>query len=100
MPSARVEILNQDIDPEGKTHSYYRMLVNRKHFKYIAIDPGIYKVDDLCFSPMLEMLPSISLRRLELWPYLANSSKSNAILRRDLQEYSPFNQSSVASKVL
>ena len=54
----KVEILNQDIDPDGSTPSYYRMLVDKKHFKYITIDPGIYEVDDLCFPPiLLELLP-------------------------------------------
>ena len=58
MHLTKVEILNQDIDPEGNTPSYYRMLVNKKHFKYITIDPGIYEVDDLCFPPiLLEKLP-------------------------------------------
>jgi len=58
MHLTKVEILNQDIDREGNTPSYYRMLVNKKHFKYITIDPGIYEVDDLCFPPiLLEKLP-------------------------------------------
>ncbi|TVY23383.1 hypothetical protein LHYA1_G007604 [Lachnellula hyalina] len=58
MYPTHVEILNQEIDPEDKTPSYYRILVNRKHFKYINIDPGIYEVDDLCFPPILvENLP-------------------------------------------
>ncbi|KAL5347507.1 hypothetical protein ACLOAV_007819 [Pseudogymnoascus australis] len=55
----KVEILNQEIDPEGSTPSYYRMLVDKRSFKYITIDPGIYEVDDLCFPPvLLELLPS------------------------------------------
>ena len=35
------------------------MLVDRKHFKYITIDPGIYEVDHLCFPPILleKLLP-------------------------------------------
>ncbi|OBT87717.1 hypothetical protein VE02_04085 [Pseudogymnoascus sp. 03VT05] len=54
----KVEILNQDIDPDGNTPSYYRMLVDKTSFKYITIDPGIYEVDDLCFPPiLLELLP-------------------------------------------
>lgn len=58
MHLTKVEILNQCIDSEGKTPSYYRILVNKKHFKYITIDPGIYDVDDLCFPPiLLEKLP-------------------------------------------
>ncbi|KFY26668.1 hypothetical protein V493_03939 [Pseudogymnoascus sp. VKM F-4281 (FW-2241)] len=59
MPPTKVEILNQDIDPDGNTPSYYRMLVDKKHFKYVTIDPGIYEVDDLCFPPiLLAILPS------------------------------------------
>lgn len=58
MQPAKIKILNQEIDPDGRTPSYYRMLVNEKHFKYITIDPGIYEVDDLCFPPiLLEKLP-------------------------------------------
>lgn len=49
----QIEILNQEINPEDKTPSYYRILVNRKHFKYITIDPGIYEVGVLCFPPVL-----------------------------------------------
>ena len=48
-----VEILNQEIDCEGNTPSYYRMLVNKKDFKYITIEPKIHEVDDLCFPPIL-----------------------------------------------
>ncbi|TVY83328.1 hypothetical protein LSUE1_G001753 [Lachnellula suecica] len=51
--SEMVEILNQEIDCEGKTPSYYRMLVNKKQFKYITIEPNIYEADDLCFPPIL-----------------------------------------------
>lgn len=54
----QIEVLNQEVDPEDKTPSYYRILVNRKHIKYVTIDPGIYEVDDLCFPPILvEKLP-------------------------------------------
>jgi len=45
--------LNQEIDCEGDTPSYYRMLVNKKDFKYITIEPKIYEVDDMCFPPIL-----------------------------------------------
>lgn len=58
MHRTKVEILNQDVDPDGKTPSYYRILVDRKHFKYVTIDPKIYEVKDLCFPPALvEKLP-------------------------------------------
>lgn len=57
MSPTTVEILNQEIDREGNTPSYYRILVNKKHFKYITIDANIYDADDLCFPPvLLEML--------------------------------------------
>jgi len=59
MYPTQLEILNQEIDPEGQTPSHYRILVSEKHFKYVTIDPGIYEVDDLCFPPALvEKLPS------------------------------------------
>ena len=58
MSPTAVEILNQEIDCEGNTPSYYRMLVNRKHFKYLTIEPGIYEDDDMCFPPtLLSKLP-------------------------------------------
>lgn len=44
-----VEILNQEIQCEGNTPSYYRILMNKKHFKYITIEQKIYKVDNLRF---------------------------------------------------
>jgi hypothetical protein len=49
MSHTMVEILNQEIDTEGKMASYYRMLVDKEHFKYITIDSGVYEADDLCF---------------------------------------------------
>ena len=55
-----VEILNQEIDCAGNDAGYYRMLVNRKHFKYITIEPNIYEADDLCFPPvLLSILPPL-----------------------------------------
>ena len=55
----QIEVLNQEVDPEDKTPSIYRLLVNKKHIKYVTIDPGIYEVDDLCFPPILvEKLPA------------------------------------------
>ncbi|KAK0111010.1 hypothetical protein ONS95_001390 [Cadophora gregata] len=48
-----IEILNQEVDPDDKTPSYYRILWKQQHIKYITIDPGIYEVDDLCFPPDL-----------------------------------------------
>lgn len=50
-------ILNQEIDRNNEP-SYYRMLVDGKHFKYITIDAGTYEVDGLCFPPdLLQNLP-------------------------------------------
>lgn len=55
----QIEVLNQEVDPEDKTPSSYRLLVNKKHIKYLTIDPGIYEVDDLCFPPcLIEKLPT------------------------------------------
>ena len=54
----KIEILNQEIDPNDTEPHYYRMLVNRTYFKYITIETGCYEVDDLCFPPiLLEKLP-------------------------------------------
>ncbi|KAJ8070519.1 hypothetical protein OCU04_000893 [Sclerotinia nivalis] len=59
MPPTTITILDQDVDVEGNTPSYYRMLVNNEHFKYITIDPKIYQVDDMSFPPvLLSMLPA------------------------------------------
>lgn len=44
MSPSKIEILNQDIEPDGSTPSEYRMLVGGKHIKYITIDLGIYEV--------------------------------------------------------
>ena len=58
MSHTAVQILNREIDTEGSTPSYYRMLVDKAHFKYIAIDPGVYEANDLCFPLiLLEKLP-------------------------------------------
>ena len=68
----QIEVLNQEVDPEDKTPSYYRILVNRKHIKYVTIDPGIYEVDDLCFPPILvEKLPKLD--RMSIWHRHQNS---------------------------
>ena len=58
MDRPNIEVLNQEIDCEGSEPSHYRMLVDRSYFKYITIDPAVYEVDDLCFTPiLLEILP-------------------------------------------
>lgn len=48
-----IEILNQEIDSEGKAASNFRILVDKKHFKYLTIDPHIYKTNDLCSESIL-----------------------------------------------
>lgn len=54
----KVEILNQEADPDDSGLSHHRILVERTHFKCVTIDPGIYDIDDLCFPPiLLEILP-------------------------------------------
>jgi len=60
MHPTTVEVLNQikKLIMRVIRLSYYRMLVNKKYFKYITIDPSIYEADDLCFPPiLLEKLP-------------------------------------------
>lgn len=55
-----LQILDYEVDPDGAGPSFYRMLVNKKEVKYIAIDPKIYDVDDLCFPPiLLTSLPTL-----------------------------------------
>ncbi len=57
----KVGILNQEADPDDSEPSHHRILVDRTHFKCVTIDPGIYDIDDLCFSlVLLEMLPPFS----------------------------------------
>lgn len=57
MDPPKIKILNQEID-RNMEPSYYRMLVDGKHFKYITIEAGTYDIDDLCFPPdLIEKLP-------------------------------------------
>lgn len=46
-----IEVLQASIDPADQ--SEFRILVDRKHIKYINIDPGLYDVPDMCFGPSL-----------------------------------------------
>lgn len=54
-----LKILHQTID-DTDSESYYHVLVDGKHFKYISIDFEVYEVDDLCFPPaLLSKLPPL-----------------------------------------
>lgn len=57
------EILNQYfMDSEGPNcPSFHRILIERKHFKYIRIEAGVYDLDDLYFPVILE-------KKLPLFP--------------------------------
>lgn len=53
-----VEVLQASIDPADQ--SEFRILVDRKHIKYINIDPGLYDVPDMCFGPsLISLLPPL-----------------------------------------
>lgn len=49
----KIEVSKQETDPDDSESSHHRILVDRTHFKYVTIDPGVYGIDDLCFSPSL-----------------------------------------------
>ncbi|KAL5365164.1 glycoside hydrolase superfamily [Aspergillus floccosus] len=52
----RIELLQAEVDENN--HSFFRLLVDGRTIKYIAIEPGIYSTQDMCFSPSLvSMLP-------------------------------------------
>jgi hypothetical protein len=75
----KVEVLNQEIDPKGKTPSYHIMLADKTSFKYITIYRRIFQVDDLCFSPiLLEMLSPFPRRQTR-----------TVVVSRKQQEVSP-----------
>lgn len=46
-----VKIHELSVDPHDD--SYYRLLVNGEHFKYITIQPGLYAVDDMSWPTKL-----------------------------------------------
>ncbi|PQE19929.1 alpha-galactosidase A precursor protein [Rutstroemia sp. NJR-2017a BVV2] len=50
----RVEILNQDTDIANIEPSFFRILLDGKHFKYITIDPGTYSTKELCLTSVLQ----------------------------------------------
>ncbi len=97
----QVEILNQEIDPQDKTPSYYRILVNRKHIKHVTIDPGIYNVDDLCFPPIpVEKLPPLPKGDWNWGRISQNIGNPTPFFAETLKKNSSFHHSSVASKNL
>ena len=54
-----LKILHLSVDDTG-LESYYRVLVDGNHFKYISIDPGVYEVEDLTFpQALLSKLPPL-----------------------------------------
>ncbi|KAG6867139.1 hypothetical protein C0993_006393 [Termitomyces sp. T159_Od127] len=53
-----IKVLGFSVDPSDE--SYFRILVDGKHFKYLTIDTGLYRVDDMCFEPsLISMLPPL-----------------------------------------
>ncbi|KAI9739836.1 MAG: hypothetical protein M1835_003191, partial [Candelina submexicana] len=55
--AASLHLLNLEVDNQVE-ESYFRILDNDKHVKYISIDVGIYNTEDLCFEPvLLSILP-------------------------------------------
>ena len=46
-----VQLLQCSVDESDE--SEFRFLVNRKHVKYVTIDPGLYTARDMCFAPAL-----------------------------------------------
>lgn len=54
-----IKILRMTVD-ETDDDSYYHLLVDGQHFKYISIESGSYDFDDLCFPPgLLSNLPQL-----------------------------------------
>ncbi|KAI9748212.1 MAG: hypothetical protein M4579_007286 [Chaenotheca gracillima] len=54
-----IAILHMSVD-ENEEDSYFRLLVDGRHFKYISIEANVYAVDDLVFPPsLLSQLPPL-----------------------------------------
>lgn len=54
-----LKILHMSVD-DGGDESFYRVLVDGKHFKYISIDSGVYDIGDMTFVPaLLPQLPQL-----------------------------------------
>ena len=57
-PAPNIQLLQACVDPEDE--SYFRLLVDKKSFKYITIDVGLYDPDDMCFGPaLISLLPPL-----------------------------------------
>lgn len=53
-----IQLLQASVDSEDT--SELRILVDHKHIKYLAVDPGLYATDDLCFAPsLIAILPPL-----------------------------------------
>ncbi|TKA23430.1 hypothetical protein B0A50_07306 [Salinomyces thailandicus] len=52
----KTRVLQACIDDDDGDESYFRVLINGVAIKYITIPPGIFSVDDMCFSPVLMTL--------------------------------------------
>ncbi|KAJ5554840.1 hypothetical protein N7535_007283 [Penicillium sp. DV-2018c] len=54
----KIELLQAEVDENGQ--SFFRLLVNGRHIKYVTIDTGLYSVEDMCFGPSLvSLLPPL-----------------------------------------
>src|ERR1700678_4321434 len=54
-----IQLLQASIDMNSDDQSDFRILVGHKSIKYLIIDPGLYKVHDMCFGPSLvSLVPS------------------------------------------
>ncbi|KAF1989194.1 hypothetical protein K402DRAFT_411230 [Aulographum hederae CBS 113979] len=53
---------------DDKHESYFRLLVDGKHIKYLVIDQGLYDVEDMCFEPaLLSMIPPLPPEITNIW---------------------------------
>ncbi|KAK5997053.1 hypothetical protein PT974_02404 [Cladobotryum mycophilum] len=58
--SRNIQVLQASVDPEYE--SEFRILVDGKSIKYLAIDGGLYEQDDMCFGPsLIALLPPLPL---------------------------------------
>ncbi|EME39230.1 hypothetical protein DOTSEDRAFT_56677 [Dothistroma septosporum NZE10] len=52
--NAPVQLLQASVDQDSDSH--FRLLLNKKHIKYITIAAGVYEDDDMCFAPSLSSI--------------------------------------------
>jgi hypothetical protein len=72
-----LKILHLEVDNTG-LESYYRVLVDGKHFKYIPIDSGVYDVEDLTWpQALIPKLPQLSTGEWSLG-HITRSEKNNS----------------------